>query len=134
MSLVNNLLAQLKRAGYSIETGCEKIPFVSEKEHRAIVLGKRPEYFSPDKLAWHDMLPTVASNISPALVSTPEGDESQAFQFVGAYTKDKNSEVISKQGVETLGKLTMEGWFEAVGKSKAMVCLLLIPSLLSIAS
>ena len=44
------------------------------------------------------------------------------FKFVGAYTKDKGSEVIEKQGVETLGKLTMEGWFEAVGRSKVMVC------------
>lgn len=67
------------------------------------------------------MLPAIASNISPALVSRPDGEETEEFRFVGAYTKDKNSEVISKQGVETLGKLTMEGWFEAVGRSKAMV-------------
>jgi hypothetical protein len=64
------------------------------------------------------MLPEVAKNISPA---EGEGDDMESFEFVGAYTKNEKSEVISKQGVKTLGKLTMEGWFEAVGASKAMV-------------
>ena len=111
-------------SGYSIETGCEKIPFITHKSHRAIVLGKRPEYFSKEKLAWYDLLPSIASSIPPAPISSPEGegDEMEGFKFVGAYTKDKGSEVIEKQGVETLGKLTMEGWFEAVGRSKVMVC------------
>lgn len=67
------------------------------------------------------MLPGVAKNISPAQVDSAEGEELETFQFVGAYTKDANSEIIAKQGVETIGKLTMEGWFEAVGESKLMV-------------
>jgi len=85
------------------------------------VLGKRPEYFAPEKLAWPNMLPEVAGNISAVEINSAEGDDFESFQFVGAYTKDKNSEVISRQGVETVGKLTMQGWFEAVGSSKAMV-------------
>jgi hypothetical protein len=70
------------------------------------------------------MLPEVAANISAVEINNAEGGDFESFQFVGAYTKDKNSEVISKQGVETVGKLTMQGWFEAVGASKAMVGLL----------
>lgn len=67
------------------------------------------------------MLPAVANNISPAPVDSAEGDDLESFRFVGAYTKDEKSEIIAKQGVETLGKLTMEGWFQAVGESKVMV-------------
>jgi hypothetical protein len=85
------------------------------------VLGKRPEYFAPDKLAWPNMLPAVANNISPAPVDSAEGDDLESFRFVGAYAEDSKAEVIAEQGVETLGKLSMEGWFQAVGESKAMV-------------
>lgn len=111
--------------GYSIESGCEKIPYIPQdkKQHRAIVLGKRPDYFAPGKLAWPDMLPAVAASITPITTSRPDEDEQQTtgFSFVGAYTKNQDSEVIAQQGIETLGKLSMDGWFEAVGSSKVMV-------------
>lgn len=84
-------------------------------------MGKRPEYFIPGKIAWPDMLPEVARNISPVEVSSPAGDDLAAFQFVGAYNKNDKTEVITKMGVESVGQLSMTGWFEAVGASKAMV-------------
>jgi len=67
------------------------------------------------------MLPEVARNISPVEVSSPAGDDLAAFQFVGAYNKNDKTEVITKMGVESVGQLSMTGWFEAVGASKAMV-------------
>ena len=91
------------------------------KRHRAIVLGKRPIYFESEKFAWPDMLPEVARDISPAKNSTREGDELESFSFVGAYNKNKDTEVISNAGIESIGQLDMSGWFEAVGSSKAMV-------------
>lgn len=113
-------------AGYSIQTACEKIPFIKNKQHRAIVLGKRPVYYLEDKFAWTDILPPISDKISPAtspgIDGEKEGGSSSKFKFVGAYPKDKAGEVIEKQGVESLGKLDMGGWFEAVGKSKVMVC------------
>ena len=66
------------------------------------------------------MLPEVARDISPAK-SIREGDELESFSFVGAYNKNKDTEVISKAGIESIGQLDMSGWFEAVGSSKAMV-------------
>lgn len=68
------------------------------------------------------MLPEIARDISPVEFSTPEGDDLESFQFVGAYSKNKNTEVISNAGVNSVGLLSMDGWFEAVGASKAMVC------------
>jgi hypothetical protein len=96
---------------------------VEKKKHRAIVLGKRPDYFQPEKLAWPNMLPEVARDISPVETSTPEGDDLESFSFVGAFNKNKNTEVISNAGIESVGQLDMAGWFEAVGSSKAMASL-----------
>jgi len=79
-----------------------------------MVLGKRPSYFASDRMAWPNMLGSVKADI-------PSGINGEAFDFVGAYTKDETSAIIAKQGIDTVGKLSLPEWFDALGDSKLLL-------------
>ena len=90
-----------------------KADFQTDRDHRGLILGKRPSYFRVPSFAWPEMLEPIVERVPM--------DGTNRFSFVAAYKEDESSVDISNQGLRSIGLLTPEAWFGAVAKSKLMV-------------
>ena len=95
-------------AGYHLEH-CRHVKGALPHERRAFILGKKPEYFTPEKYAW----PT---NVLEELSNEIGG----GFEFVGAAGRAGVDQMPVK-GVKNLGGMPKDQWSLEVARSGVMV-------------
>jgi hypothetical protein len=103
--------------GYSIESRCRAVPLPEHREHRALALGKRPEYFGRDwkDFMWPDLLPPIIKKM-PAKVNS-----SGTFDFEIISTAEGGLTDFADQGFRNLGLQTQSNWNQILAASKILV-------------
>ncbi|KAH8823008.1 hypothetical protein DL96DRAFT_1559781 [Flagelloscypha sp. PMI_526] len=104
--------------GYSIESFCRKRTFIprSQREHRALVLGKDMSYFNPqsnDRYPWKNPEHPDQDLLNSVVPSIPPSSSGQPFTLVGTA---QGAEVI-----HNLGVLEQAEFYKELGKSKALL-------------
>lgn len=94
-------------AGYHLPH-CRNMSSPRPHRRRAFVLGKRPEYFSPDKYAWdRDLLPALTKYLG------------NGFEFVGGAGGGDAGDVGVK-GISNLGRMDKPRWNQEVAESAVL--------------
>lgn len=116
--------------GYSIAERCKASPFFEDRQHRALVLGKRPVYFKEANNAFYGQLAAAGAEVPPLPPSEPDlgSDDSKAtndsmstgaFQIIS--TAGNAGEALPEPGISTLGKMKQEEWLETLARSKVLL-------------
>ncbi|BEI80569.1 hypothetical protein CcaverHIS002_0110980 [Cutaneotrichosporon cavernicola] len=103
--------------GYSIEKRCDKFPMFTNREHRALILAKKVEYFTKEKNLFHGLLGPARDGVTPVF-----NDMAQPVNFKLISTAGEAGDPIDEEeGIETVGRKDQGEWTEILARSKALV-------------
>lgn len=94
--------------GYSVEKYCKRHPIPS-KFDRGFIFAKNPDYFAPGAFAFHTHDNRTFANIKEEL----------GMDFVA--TAGNREDVLPDPGVENLGRMPPDEWYQELAKSVALV-------------
>lgn len=92
--------------GYSIEAYCGDVVPIAEREHRAYILAKVPEYFQPPRYAFSDHV---------------FSDMKKDFGFDFAAGIGKAGNALPDTGITNLGFMTLPEFRRQLGRSKVLI-------------
>ncbi|GMK57582.1 hypothetical protein CspeluHIS016_0404160 [Cutaneotrichosporon spelunceum] len=102
--------------GYSIEKRCDMYPTFTNREHRALVLAKKSEYFQEKHNAFYRLLGPARDSVPPV-----HNDQGEEVKFSLISTAGQPGDKIDAEGIETIGRKNQREWTEILARSKVLL-------------